>query len=133
MTIQYKNFILSDSLGRISKNQTGLFTPAHEKHGLKISVFNITTGAKHIRRTSYQFNPRATYFKNGDGLLAVVVDARCVADFPAFHDFCLEFGYEPTSPKARGAFMSCKASLQFFLNAGLTVEDLGNLQEQLDA
>lgn len=129
----YKNFILSDKLGKLTPNQTGLFTPHHSKFYLTICILNTETGETIKRRATYQYNTSAICFKNGDGLLAVVVDARCVADFPGFHDFCLEFGYSVNDPKARGAFKGCKASLQFFLDAGLTVEDLGNLQEQLDA
>lgn len=129
----YKNFILSDRLGKLTPNQTGLFTAGHVKHWLTVRIVNQQTGEIYTRRTTYQFNPSATKYRAGDGLLAVVADARCVADSPAFHDFCLEFGYSVDAPKARGAFKSCKASLQFFIDAGLTVEDLGNLQEELDA
>ena len=129
----YKNFILSDSLGKLTPNQTGLFTSGHEKHYLTITITNQETGEKIKRRATYQFNPRATKYREGDGLLAVASDALCFADCPAFHDFCLEFGYSVDSPKARGAFKACRASMAFFEMAGLDISDIVAIRETLDA
>lgn len=129
----YKNFILSDKLGKPTPNQTGLFTAGHVKHYLTIKITNQTTGETYTRRTTYQFNPRATKYRAGDGLLAVCSDALCFIDCPAFLDFCREFGYSPNAPKARGAFNACRASTAFFELAGLDMSDVVAIREELEA
>lgn len=129
----YKNFIISDKLGKLTPNQTGLFTSGHEKYYLTVTVTNKETGEKTKRRTTYQFNPSATKYRAGDGLYAVASDARCYADFPGFHDFCLELGYSVNAPKARGAYKACRNSMAFFEKAGLDVSDLVAICETLDA
>lgn len=130
--MRIKNFEIVDDLGGICKKQTGLFTPKHEKHYLKITIKDLTTGEKAEKRTFYQYNPQATIYEDGDGVLAVVNDALCYADCPGFLDFCREFGYSTSSPKARGAFKACKNSLDFFESVGLRVDDLVKIQEKLD-
>lgn len=129
----YNNFILSDKLGKLTPNQTGLFTSGHEKHYLTITITNQETGETIKRRTTYQFNPSATKYRAGDGLYAVASDALCYADCPGFHDFCLEFGYSVDAPKARGAYKACRASMAFFEKAGLDMSDIVAIRETLDA
>lgn len=129
----YKNFIISDRLGKLTPKQTGLFNSGHEKHYLTITITNQETGEKAKRRTTYQFNPSATKYRAGDGLLAVASDALCYADFPGFCDFCREFGYSPDDLKARRAYKACCASMAFFEMAGLDMSDIVAIRETLDA
>lgn len=129
----YKNFIISDRLGKLTPNQTGLFTPHHSKFYLTICILNNETGEKIKRRTSYQYNKSATKYRAGDGLLAVASDALCFADCPDFCDFCRELEYSPDDPKARGAFNGCRASMAFFEKAGLDMSDIVAIREILDA
>lgn len=129
----YKNFILSDKLGKLTPNQTGLFTPHHSKFYLTICILNTETGEKIKRRATYQYNTSATKYRAGDGLYAVASDALCFADCPGFHDFCLEFGYSVDAPKARGAYKACRASMAFFEKAGLDMSDIVAIRETLDA
>lgn len=129
----YKNFSLSDRLGKLTPNQTGLFTSGHEKHYLTITITNRETGETIKRRTTYQFNTSATKYRAGDGLLAVASDALCFADCPGFCDFCRELGYSPDAPKARGAYKACRASMAFFEKAGLDMSDIVAIRETLDA
>ena len=126
----YKNFILSDHLGGLCDNQSGLFTRGHEKHSLTITIKD-ESGRKYTRRTCYQFNPNYTKFKDGDGLHAVVLDALSYYNSRNFTDFCLEYGYEE-SGRAKRAFNSCKSAFEFFNRAGLSADDLGQLSDLLD-
>lgn len=125
-------FSITDKLGAICANQTGLFTPSHEKHHLKITITNTETGEQFTRRTTYQYNPTATEYRNGDGALAVLLDAQAYADTIGFLDFCREFGYSPNAPKARGAFKACKASYEFLKNAGMTDSEMGQEIQERD-
>ena len=129
----YNNFTITDKLGKLTPNQTGLFTPYHSKFYLTMCILNNKTGEKTKRRTTYQFNKSATKYRAGDGLYAVASDALCFADYPGFCDFCREFGYSPDAPKARGAYKSCRASMAFFEKAGLDMSDIVAIRETLEA
>ena len=128
----YKDFVLNDKLGKACANQSGNFTACHVRHWLKVEITDTNTGKKYIKRTSYQFNPSATKYASGDGLLAVVSDAEAFASCPGFLDFCREFGYSCDSIKARGVFRACKNSRDFFARAGLTDGDIYELRDILD-
>ena len=125
-------FLITDKLGAICANQTGLFTPSHEKHYLKITITNTETGEQFTKRTTYQFNPTATKYRAGDGVLAVLLDAQSYANTIGFLDFCREFGYSPNAPKARGAFKACKASYEFLKNSGMTDLEIDQEIQELD-
>lgn len=127
-----KKFLIADRLGGVCKNQSGLFTPGHEKHYLKITITNTETGEQFTRRKTYQYNPTATRFRAGDGVLAVLLDAQSYANTVGFLDFCREFGYSVDSPKARGAFRSCKASYEFFKSAGMSDSEMGQELQDRD-
>lgn len=128
----YKNFIIKARLGGLVPNQTNLFTNGHEKHYLTISINDTKTGETTKRRTTYQYNPSATRYSEGNGIYSVALDALDYANSPAFHDFCLEFDYSPDSPKARGAFRSCRNAMAFFKKAGLNIDDLNAICEAFD-
>lgn len=129
----YKNFIIKARLGRLVPNQTNLFTNRHEKKFYSaITITDTKTGEKTKRHTTYQYNPIAIRYNEGDGIYAVASDALCYAALPGFHDFCLEFDYSPNSPKVRGAFESCRASMAFFEKAGLSRADVEAIRDSLD-
>ena len=131
--MRYNNFTITDKLGDFSTYQGGLFTPEHEKHNLTITIKNNKTGEKNTLHTTYQFAPKYTRFKNGDGILAIALDALAYSSTGDFDSFCREFGYEGELLNgARMAFNSCKKSYDFFMNAGLQEEDLSAIQERLD-
>lgn len=128
----YKNFIIKARLGRLTPNQTNLFTNSHEKFYLTITITDTKTGETTKRRTTYQYNPSAVRYNENNGIYTVASDALCYADSPGFHDFCLEFDCSPNSPKALGAFKSCRASMAFFEKAGLSIADIVAIRDSLD-
>lgn len=129
----YKNFIIKARLGGLTPNQTNLFTNSHVKvYYLTITITDTKTGERTKRRTTYQYNPSAVRYNENDGIYTVASDALCYADSPGFHDFCLEFDCSPNSPKARGAFKSCRNAMAFFEKAGLNIDDLNAICEALD-
>lgn len=127
----YNNFTITDCLGGHAFNQSGLFTPEHEKFILTVKIKNNKTGKKYTRNTFYQYAPKYTSFKNGDGILAIVLDALAYSSTGNIDSFINEFGYEDRQ-KAAQAFYSCEKSYNFFINAGLQEEDLSAIQERLD-
>lgn len=129
--MQYEQFTICDQLGSMCNNQSGLFTPRHEKHNLKITIKNEKTGETHTKRTTYQYNPQATIYTDGDGLRAVVCDALAFAECPTFSDFVHNFGYD-SREKASLAFRGCRASFDFFKSCGLSAVDLEKIQNELD-
>lgn len=129
--MRYNNFTITDCLGGHAFNQSGLFTPAHEKFNLTIKIKNNRTGETYTRSTFYQYAPKYTSFKKGDGILATVCDALAYSSTGNFDSFMNEFGYEDRQ-KAAQAFHSCEKSYNFFINAGLQEEDLSAIQSILD-
>ena len=128
--INYNGYILSDKLGRLRAKQTGLFTPAHVKHYLTITITN-SDGVKSIYKTTFQFSPAAVKYKNGDGLAAVIMDATAAADADNVGDFARLFGYD-NAAAARPAFNACRRALDFFTRAGLTTDDLQKISDILE-
>ena len=128
----YKNFIIKARLGGLTPDQTNLFTNSHEKFYLTITITDTKTGERTKRRTTYQYNPSAVRYNENDGIYTVASDALCYADSPGFHDFCLAFDFSPNSPKALGAFKSCRASMAFFEKVGLSIADIVAIRDSLD-
>ena len=128
--IKYNGYILADKIGKLCARQTGLFTPAHEKFYLYITV-TTPAGVKNVFKTTYQYNPGAVKFDDNDGLNAVLMDATAAADADNVGDFARLFGYDNTAD-ARRAFDGCRHALDFFTRAGLTPDDLNNILEALN-
>ena len=129
--LNFKNYTITERLGKISKNQIGLFTPSHEKHGLSITILNNENGEKYTYRTSYQCNPRATAFFENDGLRAVLSDADAYASTRYFENFVSEFGYSDPL-KAWNAFQGCKRAFDFFHKARIDESKIAILRDILD-
>lgn len=127
---KYNGYILADKIGKLCARQTGLFTPAHEKFYLYITI-TTPAGVKNVFKTTYQYNPAAVKFENNDGLNAVLMDATAAADADNLNDFMELFGYD-NAADARRAFNGCRRALDFFARAGLTTADLNNILEALN-
>ena len=128
--IKYNGYILADKIGKLCARQTGLFTPAHEKFYLYITV-TTPEGVKNVFKTTYQFNPAAVKFENNDGLNAVLMDATAAASADNLTDFSAEYGYN-NAADARRAFNGCRRAYDYFIKAGLTTDDLNNILELLN-
>lgn len=128
--INYKGYILTDKLGKLCARQSGLFTPAHEKFYLYITI-TTPDGFKNVFKTTYQYNPGAIKFENNDGLNAVLMDATAAADADNVGDFARLFGYD-NAANARRAFNGCRRAYEYFIKAGLTESDLNNILELLN-
>ena len=128
--IKYNGYILADKIGKLCARQTGLFTPAHEKFYLYITV-TTPEGVKNVFKTTFQFCPAAGRFKNNDGLNAVLMDATAAAGADNVGDFARLFGYD-NAADARRAFNGCRRAYDYFIKAGLTPADLNNILELLN-
>lgn len=128
--INYNGYILTDKIGKLCARQSGLFTPAHEKFYLYVTV-TTPAGVKNVFKTTYQFNPAAVKFENNDGLNAVLMDATTAADVDNLNDFMYLFGYD-NAANARRAFNGCRRAYEYFIKAGLTESDLNNILEVLN-
>lgn len=128
--IKYNGYILADKIGKLCARQTGLFTPAHEKFYLYITV-TTPEGVNNVFKTTYQFNRAAVKFENNDGLNAVLMDATAAADADNIGDFARLFGYN-NAADARRAFNGCRRAYDYFIKAGLTPADLNNILELLN-
>lgn len=128
--IKYNGYILADKIGKLCARQTGLFTPAHEKYYLYVTI-TTPEGVKNVLKTTYQFNPAAVKFENNDGLNAVLMDATAAADADNVGDFARLFGYNSTAA-ARRAFNGCRRAYAYFIKAGLTPADLNNILKLLE-
>lgn len=128
--INYNGYILADKIGKLCTRQTGLFTPAHEKFYLYITI-TTPEGVKNVFKTTYQYNPAAVKFKNNDGLNAVLMDATATAAADNIGDFAHLFGYD-NAANARRAFNGCRRAYDYFIKAGLTPADLDNILELLN-
>lgn len=128
--IKYNGYILADKIGKLCARQTGLFTPAHEKFYLYITV-TTPKGVKNVFKTTYQFNPGAVKYKSGDGLNAVLMDATAAADADNIGDFARLFGYD-NAADAHRAFNGCRRAYDYFIKAGLTPADLNNILKLLN-
>ena len=128
--IKYNGYILADKIGKLCARQTGLFTPAHKKYYLYITV-TTPEGVKNVFKTTYQYNPGAVKFENNDGLNAVLMEATAAADADNVGDFARLFGYDKAFD-ACWAFNGCRRAYDYFIKAGLTPADLNNILEILN-
>lgn len=125
-TFEYGNINFSECLEK-SVLSYGGFTREHEKHALKITADN--NGTKKTFSTVYQYAPKYTTYKNGDGLRAVLLDAQAFAECEGDIDaFAGEFGYNKPS-ECLNAYNGCKRAFEFFEGLGLGWDDLNNMRE----
>ncbi len=129
--IKYKNFIITDVLKGVSKNQCDLFTREHVKHDLEIEIID-NLGNSFIFETTFQFNPKYYKFKKNDGLQAVILDALAFGNTRNYEDFCTCFGYEREEEKSYSIYRACEKAYNFFRIADLSLEDLNKLADLLD-
>lgn len=101
--MKYKDYIITDSISGLSRDQTELFTPQHKKFNLCITITK--DGLIRKKHFKYQYNPNYITFKDGDGIYAIVSDALAYTQHPNISDFIKCFGYE-NDFKKRGKSVS---------------------------
>lgn len=129
--LNFDKWVFVDDLGALCGDQCANFTPNHKKYHLTVEAKNQETGESRVFSCTYQFAPKYTAFKPGDGVLAVINDAQAGLE-DNVEDFKKEFGYDNTQ-EAATVWRECRRALHFLQSVGMTPEDIDSAREALDS
>lgn len=128
--MKYKDYIITDSISGLSRNQDDLFTSQHKKFNLTITIQK--TGLIRKKRFDYQYSTKRSKFEKGDGILAIIYDALAYTQSSNISDFIKCFGYENDFKNGEKAYLECKDTWDFLQSVGLNCSDLESIRDKIE-